>query len=312
MAKTFLFPGQGAQKIGMGADFFRRFEFARKRFAQAGELLGRDLAALCFEGPQDQLTATQNTQPALFTVESIISDVLAEHGIAPAMTLGHSLGEYSALYAAGVFSFEDGFNLVSARGKLMAEAGKKAPGTMAAVVGLDRDKVAEVLRGVDGIVVPANENSPDQTVISGEIEAVKAAGEVLQQAGAKRIIALSVSGAFHSPLMQEAADEFSAVLAGVTFADARCPVITNVTADAQRDGEELRKLLVKQLTSPVRWVDSIRFVCSQEQGPCLEVGPGNVLRGLARKIDRGMIVVSCESVDNVYSVIDSNKSQQGE
>ncbi|MFW5775353.1 MAG: ACP S-malonyltransferase [Chitinivibrionales bacterium] len=312
MSFTFLFPGQGAQKVGMGADFFNRFEFAKKRFEKAGELLGRDLAALCFEGPQQQLTETQNTQPALFVVESVISDVLIEHGLSPVVALGHSLGEYSALYAAGVFSFEDGLQMVAKRGELMAQAGQKAPGSMAAVVGLDKEKIAQALEDVRGIVVPANENSPDQTVISGAVEAVAAAGEKLQAAGAKRVIPLSVSGAFHSPLMQEAADEFAKVLDGVAFSDARCPVITNVTADAQTSGSELKKLLIKQLVSPVRWVDSMRVAASHAQGRCLEVGPGNVLRGLARKIDRSINVVSCESVDNVYSVVNSTKSQQGE
>jgi len=303
---TFLFPGQGSQKVGMGADFYEKFEAARKRFDSANEILERDLKKICFEGPDSELKATQNTQPALFTTEAAISDVLKEKGIVPSLALGHSLGEYSALYAAGVYSFEDGLRIVAKRGELMGKVGSAAPGAMAAVVGLGRDAVAAVLAGISsGVVVPANENSPDQTVISGDAAAVKEASEKLQASGAKRVIDLPVSGAFHSPLMETAATEFGEFLASFEFGPAQCGVVCNVTARVETDPAALKGLLKKQLVSPVKWVDSMRCIVEQGAVSCIEAGPGNVLRGLARKCDGGINVVPCETVDNLYSLAHS-------
>jgi [acyl-carrier-protein] S-malonyltransferase len=302
MAMVFLFPGQGSQKPGMGADFHKEFDSVRKRFNEANEILGRDLRKICFEGPAEELTATQNTQPALFTVESAVCDCIRERGVVASLVLGHSLGEYSALYAAGVFSFSDGLRIVAKRGSLMARAGSMTKGAMAAVIGLARDAIANVLGGCAGVVVPANENSPDQTVISGEAEAVKEAGEKMTAAGAKRVINLPVSGAFHSPLMKSAADEFAAFLASFSFNTAGCGVVSNVTAKAETDPLVIRDLLVRQLTSPVRWVDSMEFLKQQNALSCVEIGPGNVLKGLARKCAAGLNVVSCETVDNLYSL----------
>lgn len=304
MGFTFLFPGQGSQAVGMGKDFYNEFETARKRFDSANEILQRDLLKIIFEGPQEELTATQNTQPALFLVESVIADILNEKGIAPSFTAGHSLGEYSALYAAGVLSFSDGLKAVARRGEYMAKAGKATAGTMAAVIGLSKEKIAEVLQKVgSGIVVPANENTPEQTVISGEVPAVNEACTLLKAAGAKRAMLLPVSGAFHSPLMQGAADEFSQVLDTITFSKPCCPVITNVTAKPETDPALMKSLLVKQLVSPVRWVDSMQALVGQDYGTCCEVGPGSVVKGLAKKCQDSLNVISCDTVTNIYSLL---------
>jgi [acyl-carrier-protein] S-malonyltransferase len=307
MNYTFLFPGQGSQKVGMGKDFFNASELAKHRFDECNMVLGRDLASIIFAGPEDQLTQTQNTQPALFTVESIICDALKEKGVFPGFVAGHSLGEYGALYAAGVFSFKDGLSIVAKRGQLMAEAGIKTPGTMAAVIGLPKEQIVDALtRGVTGIVVCANENSPDQTVISGEVPAVVQACEVLKKVGAKRAIQLPVSGAFHSPLMAPCAQEFAAFCEPFVFNDPKCPVIANVTARPETSGAELKSLLIKQLTSPVRWVDSMASLTTVDHGTCLELGPGNVLSGLARKCDSRLNVITCGTVENEYSFVSNS------
>jgi [acyl-carrier-protein] S-malonyltransferase len=303
MGVAFLFPGQGSQEIGMGADFFNTFDNVKKRFDEANEIVGRDLKKIIFEGPDAELTSTRNTQPALFTVETAIADCIMEKGITPTVTLGHSLGEYSALYAAGVISFQDGVKIVAKRGELMAAVGAKVPGTMAAVIGLPKDKIAEVLKTVDaGVVVPANENSPDQTVISGEPAAVKAAGEKLSAAGAKRVMPLPVSGAFHSPLMQPVADDLQAFLSSIEFKTPRCPVISNVLAAPVTDGAELKRLLITQLLSPVRWVDSMRYLAANGITSAIEVGPKTVLKGLAKKCSETLNVIPCATVDNLYSL----------
>jgi [acyl-carrier-protein] S-malonyltransferase len=302
---AFMFPGQGSQSVGMGKDLAAVFPAAHKRFEDADKILGRSLTKIIFEGPEDQLKATENTQPALFTIQAALNDILAEKGIRPSFAMGHSLGEYGALYSAGVLSFEDGLKLVARRGELMAMAGKSSPGTMAAIVGLEKTKIADVLKTVgSGIVVCANENSPDQTVISGEIPAVNEACEKLKAAGAKRAVPLPVSGAFHSPLMKPAADEFEKALAPIAFRNPICPIIANVTATGEIDAAVLKSLLVRQLTSPVRWVDSIRHLAfSAGALRCAEVGPGNVLQGLARKIESGINVIPCGKVENVYSFV---------
>ena len=304
MKYTYLFPGQGSQKVGMGQDFFKTFDYARRRFDEANAMLDRDLASICFSGPEDVLTETQNTQPALFTVESIICDVLRENGLRPSITAGHSLGEYSALYAAGFMTFADGIRIVAKRGELMAHAGKVAPGTMAAVVGMTAQRIQEVLSTqIKGIVVCANQNSPDQTVISGEVDAVKDACEKLKSAGAKRSILLPVSGAFHSPLMNKAADEFADFIASFTFNVPWCPVIANVTAQAENDPAKVKELLVKQLVSPVKWVDSMKLLVSLDYGTCIEPGPGSVLRNLAKKCQDQLNVLPCGTVEDVYSFV---------
>ena len=257
MRYTFLFPGQGSQKVGMGRGLFDSSEAARRRFDECNKVLGRDLANIIFNGPEALLTQTQNTQPALFTVEAVICNTLKEKGIVPALAAGHSLGEYGALYAAGVFSFRDGLAIVAKRGALMANAGQKTPGAMAAVVGLDKQKIQEAIAGEGGTVVCANENSPEQTVISGEVPAVTRACDACKAAGAKRAVMLPVSGAFHSPLMAQTAKEFAEFLAPFAFKDATIPVFSNVTAKPERSGAAIKDMLVRQLTSPVKWVDIV-------------------------------------------------------
>jgi len=304
MNHTFLFPGQGSQWVGMGQDLYNEYDRARSRFDGANEVLGRDLASIIFSGPTETLTATENTQPALFVVEAAIVDILGEKGIVPVVTAGHSLGEYGALYAAGVLSFEDGLRAVARRGELMAQAGKNDPGAMAAVIGMDRESLAAALAQVkSGVVVPANENSPEQTVISGGVDAVIEACEACKAAGAKRAIRLPVSGAFHSPLMMPAADAFAAFLGTISFNTPRCPVISNVSAELETDPVRIRELLLRQLTSPVRWVDSMKVLAGFDHGRCLETGPKDVLRGLAKKCDDTLNVISCGSATNIYSVL---------
>ncbi len=307
MKYTFLFPGQGSQSVGMGKDLYNNFTRARNRFDQVHALIGRDLVSVIFSGPMDRLTATENTQPALFIVEAAIVDVLSEKQITPIVTAGHSLGEYGALYAAGVLSFEDGLRAVARRGELMAEAGKASAGTMAAVIGMEKEALAAVLAQVkSGIVVSANENSPDQTVISGEVAAVQEACEKCKGAGAKRAIQLPVSGAFHSPLMQSAADAFAGFLEGIPFSTPRCPIISNVSAVPETDPVRIKQLLLKQLTSPVKWVDSMIALNRLDHGRCLETGPGVVLKGLARKCVDTLNVIPCDSATNIYSLLNNN------
>jgi len=307
MELTLLFPGQGSQSVGMGKDLYDQVPAARARFEEADRILGRDLTRIIFEGPAEELTDTRNTQPALFTVEAALADLLFANGVIPEYTAGHSVGEYCALYAAGVISFEDGLRTVAARGAAMADAGQQNPGAMAAIMGMERDALATILSQVGiGVVVPANENSPDQTVISGEAGAVNEACEKLKEAGAKRAIPLPVSGAFHSPLMQPAAERLAVALESVVFSPPRCPVIANVTAMPEGDPALLKSLLVKQLVSPVRWVDSMKTLANCRPKACAEVGPGAVLKGLVKKCQPEINVVSCDGVNNVYSLLGLN------
>lgn len=301
---SFLCPGQGSQSVGMATELFNEFSCVRERFAQADEITQRPLSGIIQTGPMEVLTATENTQPALFTVEASVIDVLSEQNIRPIVAAGHSLGEFGALYATGVLSFEDGLRAVAHRGKLMAEAGVASPGAMAAVIGMNKELLADTLSQVEsGVVVTANENTPEQTVISGDVAAIEEACERCKAAGAKRAIRLPVSGAFHSPLMQTAADEFTDFLATMEFAAPVCPVISNVSAKMENDPVRIKELLLKQLISPVRWVETMQELAGMDHGICLETGPGAVLKGLARNCDKSLNVISCGSVTNIYSLL---------
>lgn len=289
MKNVFLFPGQGSQVVGMGKDLAARFDSARRRYAEAAEILGFDLAATCFEGPDDALKQTRVTQPALYVHSCILTDLLAQRGIKPDAAAGHSLGEYSALYAASAFSFEDGLRLVKARAEAMQKAGTINAGTMAAVVGLSEDAVRDIcyeLQSV-GVVVPANYNSPGQLVISGEVNAVRKAVDMARAQGAKLARELPVSAAFHSPLMKPAAEALSVALAASNFSVPEVAVISNVTAKPHTDVNSLRSLLAQQLLSPVRWTESVTELATLGDVRWLEVGSGNVLAGLLKRTVQG-------------------------
>jgi [acyl-carrier-protein] S-malonyltransferase len=290
---VFLFPGQGSQFVGMGKALYEASKIARAVYAEANEALGLDLAAISFEGPEEELTKTKNTQPAILTHSVAAQRMLAARGVAPRGAAGHSLGEYSAYVAAGSLAFADAVRLVRRRGELMYEAGLARPGTMAAILGLEGAAVEALCAEVDaGVVCAANLNSPGQVVISGEPAGVEAAMEKARQAGAKRTIQLNVSGAFHSPLMESAYQGLKEALAGVTIRPAALPVVANASGTVVVEPEAIRDSLARQLLSAVRWEDSMRLLLANPGPPFLEVGPGKVLKGLLRAVDRG---AQCET-----------------
>lgn len=289
VSNVFLFPGQGSQSVGMGKDLAERFELARNRYAEAAMILGFDLAAISFEGPEEELRRTRVTQPALYVHSCVVTDLLKSIGTEPSAAAGHSVGEYAALYSAGVFSYADGLRLVKARAEAMQHAGDVNPGTMAAIVGLSDDDVHQVCREAEahGVVVPANYNSPGQIVISGSVPAVRKAVELAKSRGARLATELSVSAAFHSPLMKPAAHALARALADVPLKNSLIPVISNVTAKAHNDAESIRRLLAEQLLSPVRWTESLVELSRFADPRWFEVGAGNVLAGLLKRTVKG-------------------------
>ncbi len=299
-----VFPGQGSQYVGMGKGLWEAFPEAREVFETAERITGFPVKKLCFEGPAEALTATEHLQPALTAVNLAVWRVLAERGLRPAFFAGHSLGEFSALCAAGVLSPEDTFRLVKLRGELMAQAGKNAPGAMYAVIGLARERLEEILREVSGRVYLANHNSPEQSVISGEESAAAEAAEKARAAGARRVVRLPVSGAFHSPLMEAAAREFEAALAEIPMSEARIPVVLNVTATAETSPERIREALSRQMLSPVRWVESVLFMVRQGVRIFLEAGPKKVLSGLIKRTvtDPEIKVLQAETPEELEAV----------
>ncbi|RCW51652.1 MULTISPECIES: ACP S-malonyltransferase [Halanaerobium] len=291
---VFMFSGQGSQYVGMGKELYENYDEAKKVLDEANQILDFDLKDMIFNGPEENLNNTKNTQPAIYTVSAMVNSVLAANGLKPAAAAGHSLGEYSALHAAGVLSFEDGLKLVRRRGVLMDQADPDGKGTMAAVIGLADEEVEQVLKEVDGIVTVANYNSPGQVVISGEVEAVGKAEKMLSEKGAKRVIPLSVSGAFHSPLMEPAKEELKNTIEAVDFNDAQIPLIANVTADYVKTNSEIKSALIKQLDNSVRWVETIERFKADGYEDYIEVGPGRVLKGLMRRIDRSLNAYNVE------------------
>jgi len=283
---AFVFPGQGSQAVGMGKDLAENYSVAADVFKRADDALGCSISELCFNGPEDELKQTINTQPALFVTSAAALEVAREKGLSPAFAAGHSVGEYAALYAAGAFTLEEGVKLVRTRARLMQDAADAKPGTMAAILGLSPDQVTDVVaKAADaGIVTAANFNSPIQTVISGETSAVARASEIASEMGAKRVVPLNVSGAFHSPLMQIAADAMYEALLAAEISDLQVPVVANYTADFESTAVEVRGNLAKQITGSVRWVESIRKMLDAGAEAFIELGAGNVLAGLIKRI----------------------------
>ena len=285
--KAYIFPGQGAQFSGMGLDLYENSSLAKQFFEQANEILGFSITNIMFEGTADELKQTKVTQPAIFLHSVILAKTLGE-AFKPKMVAGHSLGELSALVANGVLTFEDGLKLVSQRALAMQKACEAQESTMAAVLGLDDVVVEETCASVDGVVVAANYNCPGQLVISGEISAIDKACELLTEKGARRALKLPVGGAFHSPLMEPAREELAAAINNTTFSEPTCPVYQNVVAKAVTNSDEIKENLIAQLTAPVRWTQCIQAMIADGGTEFIEVGPGKVLQGLMRKIDRSV------------------------
>ncbi|MGB0137665.1 MAG: ACP S-malonyltransferase [Flavobacteriales bacterium] len=286
-----VFPGQGSQFSGMGKDLFDASAEARARFQEANDILGFHLSDIMFNGSDADLKQTKVTQPAIFTHSVILAELLGDT-FQPGMAAGHSLGEFSALVACGAMNFADGLKLVSARAQAMQKACEAEPSTMAAILGLDDDVVETACAEQDGIVVAANYNCPGQLVISGQIPAVEAACEVLKEKGARRALLLPVGGAFHSPLMEPAREELAAAIEATNIVAPRCPVYQNVSAQGESDPATIKNNLVAQLTAPVRWTQTMHAMIADGATSVLEVGPGKVLQGLFKKVDRGFETAS--------------------
>ena len=286
MIKAYVFPGQGAQFVGMGKDLYDNFSQAKTMFKRANSILKFKITDVMFEGTDEDLRQTKVTQPAIFLHSVILATLLEDFD--PTMVAGHSLGEFSALVANKVLGFEDGLRLVSKRAMAMQKACEAQPGTMAAVIGMDDADIESICASVKEVVVPANYNCPGQLVISGSVEGVAAASEKLKEAGAKRVVPLSVGGAFHSPLMEPARVELAEAIKETTFNQGICPVYQNVTGQSVNDPEIIKKNLIAQLTSPVLWTQTMSNILATGVRSVVEVGPGTVLQGLFRKVDRNL------------------------
>ena len=303
---AFVFPGQGAQKVGMGKDFYDNYDVAKKMFKEADEALGYSIMKMCFEGPEEDLKLTANTQPAILTISCIANEILKENGIQPEITGGHSLGEYSALVAAGVLNFQDAVALVHKRGSYMQEAVPVGEGGMAAIIGVDRDKIVEVCQQVsaESPVQAVNFNCPGQIVIAGATKGVELAVEELKAAGAKKAVILPVSAPFHSTLMKPAAEKLAVELDKVTISDAKIPVVANVSAEILTKAEDIKASLVAQAASPVLWEDCVARMKEFGADLLLEAGPGKTLCGFNRRIDNTIKSLNVEDVASLEKSLD--------
>jgi len=302
--RAFIFPGQASQFVGMAQDLCEKFPVAQELFSRANQRLGFDIQQICFSGPEEKLTQTDITQPAIFIHSAIITRLLAEKNLIPDMVAGHSLGEYSALYAAGVLEFDEALMLVRRRGELMQRAGVENSGTMAAIVGLDPTEIEAVCQEASsaGVVCPANFNSPGQIAISGSVAGVQQAMIVAKTKGAKIAKQLAVGGAFHSPLMSGAREGLLESLQKAQFRPAKCPIYLNVTAKPTTNADELRQRLDEQLTSPVRWIEIIENMIADGATQFYEAGPGNVLAGLLKRINKNFAAKTVGKVAEIEAI----------
>ena len=303
---AFVFPGQGAQKVGMGKDFYEHYDVAKKLFKEADEALGYSIKEMCFEGPEEGLRLTANTQPAILTMSVIANEILKEHGLQPEVTGGHSLGEYSALVAAGVLNFQDAVVLVHKRGAFMQEAVPVGQGGMAAIIGLDRNVIIETCEKVsaESAVQAVNFNCPGQVVIAGTTAGVEKAVKLLSEAGAKKAIILPVSAPFHSSLMKPAAAKLAVELDKVTLSDAAFPVVANVTGTLLTKAADIKDSLVKQAASPVKWEDCVAAMKDFGADTFVEAGPGKTLCGFNKRIDRSLKSLNVEDVESLQITLD--------
>lgn len=299
--RAWVFPGQGSQTVGMGLELYQQYDVVRETFQEADEILGFPLSALCFEGPEQELTRTSNTQPALLTASVAFARLLQSNGVQPDGVAGHSLGEYSALVVADALNFSDALKTVRLRGQLMEEAAPE--GTMAAVLGLDRQVVIDLCQNVQGVVEPANFNSPGQVVVAGEVDALKQLEQLAKEAGARRVVVLNVSGPFHSSMLQSAGEQLGHWLERIEIRTPRIPVFSNVTARAYTDVTEIKECLARQVSSPVLWEDSILHMVDQQFSTFIEVGPGRVLSGLIRRIAKDAQLLNIESEQTLNAVL---------
>ena len=298
-----VFPGQGSQKVGMGKDIYQEFAEVRDIFQEASDILQKDMALICFEGPEEIMKQTENTQPGIFLVSISLWEILKKRGLKPELVAGHSLGEIAAYYAAEVIDLKTALELIKVRGQAMANSYPSQDSAMAAVMGLSEGQISQVLSSMEELAVMANYNSPEQIVISGTKKGVELASQRLQEIGAKRVLVLNVSGAFHSPLMQKASDELAKFLQNKQFYDAKIPVVLNRTAQAETKQSILKENLSLQVSSPVQWVKSVQYM-QNSIDTMIECGPGKVLSGLVKRINKEIITVNVESLDSLKELIE--------